>query len=112
MKILAVEFSSAQRSVAVWEAGGSAASPALLGSALQPPLPRLVNSQFTIQNPPFSSQRSLGLVEEALAGANCRREEIGDQAVALSGVPGAAGVSRLMAMAHWVQEKKQAVGRR
>ena len=83
MKILAVEFSSAQRSVAVWEAGGSAASPALLGSALQPPLPRLVNSQFTIQNPPFSSQRNLGLVEEALAGANCRREEIGALAVGL-----------------------------
>ena len=41
-----------------------------------------------------------------------RREEIANQAVALSGAQGAAGVSRLMAMAHWVQEKKQAVGRR
>jgi len=83
MKILAVEFSSAQRSVAVWEAGGSAASPALLGSALQPPLPRLAHSQFTMQNSPFSSQRSLGLVEEALAEAHCRREEIGALAVGL-----------------------------
>jgi len=36
-----------------------------------------------------------------------RREEIADQAEALSGATGAAGVSRLMAMAHWVQEKKQ-----
>ena len=40
-----------------------------------------------------------------------RREEIADQAAALSGAQGAAGASRLMAMAHWVQEKKQAVGR-
>ena len=83
MKILAVEFSSAQRSVAVWEAGETAASPALLGSALQPPMPRLDNSQFTIQNSQFASQRSLGLVEEALAEANCRREEIGALAVGL-----------------------------
>lgn len=36
-----------------------------------------------------------------------RREEIADQAAALSGTRGAAGVSRLMAMAHWVQERKQ-----
>lgn len=36
-----------------------------------------------------------------------RREEIADQAAVLSGVQGAAGVARLMAMAHWVQEKKQ-----
>ncbi|MCX6876441.1 MAG: RDD family protein [Verrucomicrobia bacterium] len=35
-----------------------------------------------------------------------RREEIANQASALSGASGAAGVSRLMAMAHWVQEKK------
>lgn len=39
-----------------------------------------------------------------------RREEIADQALALSGASGAAGVSRLMAMAHWVQEKKQSAG--
>ncbi len=41
-----------------------------------------------------------------------RQEEIAAQAAALSGTDGAAGVSRLMAMAHWVQEKKQAVARR
>ena len=76
MKILAVEFSSAQRSVAVWEAGEADASPALLGSALQPPMPR--------HDPPQSgSQRALGLVEEALAEAKCRREEIGALAVGL-----------------------------
>ena len=39
-----------------------------------------------------------------------RREEIADQATALSGACGAAGVSRLMVMAHWVQEKKQTAG--
>ncbi|MCF7731507.1 MAG: RDD family protein [Akkermansiaceae bacterium] len=36
-----------------------------------------------------------------------RRQEIGEQAECLSGARGAEGVSRLMAMAHWVQEKKQ-----
>ena len=75
MKILAVEFSSAQRSAAVWEAGGAAA-PALLGSALEPPAPRARNS-------PFPAQRSLGLVEEALAEAHCGREEICALAVGL-----------------------------
>lgn len=35
-----------------------------------------------------------------------RRAEIADQASVLSGASGAAGVSRLMAMAHWVQERR------
>ena len=35
-----------------------------------------------------------------------RRIEIADQASVLSGTTGPAGVSRLMAMAHWVQEKR------
>jgi len=39
-----------------------------------------------------------------------RREEIADQASALSGASGASGASRLMAMAHWVQMRKQAAG--
>ncbi len=39
-----------------------------------------------------------------------RREEIADQASALSGASGATGASRLMAMAHWVQVRKQAAG--
>jgi uncharacterized RDD family membrane protein YckC len=40
-----------------------------------------------------------------------RQEEIAAQAAVLSGADGAAGVSRLMAMAQWVQEKKQGVER-
>jgi len=36
-----------------------------------------------------------------------RREEIADHASALSGATGTAGVNRLMAMAHWVQEKRE-----
>lgn len=36
-----------------------------------------------------------------------RRIEIADQASALSGAPGMKGVGRLMAMAHWVQEKRE-----
>lgn len=76
MKILAVEFSSAQRSVAVWETGGTAGPPSLLGGALELPAPRIQNSKFTIQT-------SMGLVEKSLAQAGCRREEIGAVAVGL-----------------------------
>ena len=36
-----------------------------------------------------------------------RRVEIADQASDLSGAKGSAGVARLMAMAHWVQEKRE-----
>lgn len=35
-----------------------------------------------------------------------RRVEIADQIAVLTGAAGAAGVNRLMAMAHWVQEKR------
>jgi uncharacterized RDD family membrane protein YckC len=35
-----------------------------------------------------------------------RRHEIADQASALSGATGPAGASRLMAMAHWLQQKR------
>jgi tRNA threonylcarbamoyladenosine biosynthesis protein TsaB len=83
MKILAVEFSSAQRSVALWETGEAGASPVLLASVLEPPTPRLDPAPLTVPNSPFASQRSLGLVEEALAQAHCRREEIGALAVGL-----------------------------
>src|ERR1017187_7677223 len=67
MKILAVEFSSAQRSAAVWESGGDACATAvLLGRAQE-----------------IAGQRQLGLVEEALAEAGCGREHIGVLAVGL-----------------------------
>ena len=39
-----------------------------------------------------------------------RREEIADQAGLLSGASGAAGVSRLLAMADWVREKRPVAG--
>lgn len=44
--------------------------------------------------------------ERAGLWSDGRRAEIADQATALSGATGAAGVSRLMAMAYWVQEKR------
>ncbi|MGA3180644.1 MAG: tRNA (adenosine(37)-N6)-threonylcarbamoyltransferase complex dimerization subunit type 1 TsaB [Verrucomicrobiota bacterium] len=66
MKILAVEFSSGQRSAAVLEEGGAAAAPTLLGSART-----------------TEGRGNLELVERALAEANCRREEIGAVAVGL-----------------------------
>jgi tRNA threonylcarbamoyl adenosine modification protein YeaZ len=80
MKILAVEFSSAQRSMAVWDDSGPAA-PVLLGSALDPPPSRLPASKSTIHNSKF--QRTLSLAEEALSKAKCAREEIGVLAVGL-----------------------------
>lgn len=44
--------------------------------------------------------------ERAGLWSDGRRAEIADQASVLSGASGAAGVSRLMAMAHWLQEKR------
>lgn len=52
--------------------------------------------------------RALALFRErAGLWSEGRRAEIADQAAVLSGETGAAGVSRLMAMAHWVQEKRR-----
>ncbi|MES2660903.1 MAG: RDD family protein [Verrucomicrobiota bacterium] len=51
--------------------------------------------------------RALALFRErAGLWSDGRRAEIADQASVLSGATGAAGVSRLLAMAHWVQEKR------
>lgn len=53
--------------------------------------------------------RALALFRErAGLWSEGRRQEIADQAAALSGETGAAGVGRLMAMAHWLQEKRGA----
>jgi uncharacterized RDD family membrane protein YckC len=61
---------------------------------------------------PDETRALVSFRERAGLWSGGRREEIAAQAVALSGADGAEGVSRLMAMAQWVQEKKQAVGRR
>jgi tRNA threonylcarbamoyladenosine biosynthesis protein TsaB len=80
MKILAVEFSSEERSVAVVEGGGGS-SPVLLG--------RAVETGF---------HRALGLVEEALRQAHCEREEIETLAIGLG--PGSyAGIRGAVALA-------------
>lgn len=51
--------------------------------------------------------RALALFRErAGLWSEGRRAEIADHASALTGATGAAGVSRLMAMAHWVREKR------
>jgi tRNA threonylcarbamoyladenosine biosynthesis protein TsaB len=65
MKILAVEFSSEERSVAVVQADGDA-GPLLLGRAAESRV-----------------HRPLGLVEEALRQAGCEREEIETIAIGL-----------------------------
>ncbi|MEP4079407.1 RDD family protein [Haloferula sp.] len=44
--------------------------------------------------------------DRAALWSDGRREEIADHARELSGSKGAAGVSRLMAMAHWLQERR------
>jgi uncharacterized RDD family membrane protein YckC len=54
-----------------------------------------------------NEMRALTLFRErAGLWSDGRRAEIADQASALSGESGSAGVSRLLAMAHWVQEKR------
>jgi tRNA threonylcarbamoyladenosine biosynthesis protein TsaB len=65
MKILAVEFSSQERSAAVVQGGGEA-SPVVLGRAVE-----------------SGRHRALGLVEDALRQAHCEREEIETIAVGL-----------------------------
>ncbi|MEI6178554.1 MAG: RDD family protein [Verrucomicrobiota bacterium] len=51
--------------------------------------------------------RALALFRErAGLWSEGRRAEIADQASVLTGATGVTGVSRLMAMAHWVQEKR------
>lgn len=51
--------------------------------------------------------RALGAFRErAGLWPEARRHEIADQATPLSGATGAAGASRLMAMAHWLQQKR------
>ena len=52
--------------------------------------------------------RALALFRErAGLWSEARRVEIADQASVLTGTTGPAGVNRLMAMAHWVQEKRE-----
>jgi uncharacterized RDD family membrane protein YckC len=54
-----------------------------------------------------NEMRALALFRErAGLWSDGRRAEIADQASVLSGASGTAGVNRLMAMAHWVQEKR------
>jgi tRNA threonylcarbamoyladenosine biosynthesis protein TsaB len=65
MKILALEFSTSARSVAILQCG-NAPSCALLGRAAE-----------------TSGRRALGLVEEALQAARCEREELDVIAVGL-----------------------------
>lgn len=80
MKILAVEFSSGQRSVAVVQGSGSA-SAVLLGRAVE-----------------TGGRRALGLAEEALRQARCEREEIETLAIGLG--PGSyTGVRGAIALA-------------
>jgi hypothetical protein len=52
--------------------------------------------------------RALALFRErAGLWSEARRVEIADHASVLTGTTGPAGVNRLMAMAHWVQEKRE-----
>jgi tRNA threonylcarbamoyl adenosine modification protein YeaZ len=77
MKILAVEFSSAQQSVAIWEE---------MQKEMQNAECRMQNRgirPLAERRAQFPERRSLGLVEEALAAAKCGREEIGVVAVGL-----------------------------
>ena len=81
MKILAVEFSTGQRSVAVVQ-NGVEDEVAVLGRALE-----------------LAGHRALGLVEEALRQAGCEREQIETIAIGLgpgsyTGIRGAIGLAQ------------------
>lgn len=79
---------------------------------------RIPSSPVTAAPPPMApvplpvgltadETRALALFRErAGLWSEGRRVEIADQASALTGTTGLPGVSRLMAMAHWVQEKR------
>lgn len=83
MKILAVEFSSAERSVALVECG--AGDPVVLGRAVQ-----------------TAGHRALALVEEALGQAQCQREDI--EVIALGLGPGSyTGIRGAIALAQGFQ---------
>jgi uncharacterized RDD family membrane protein YckC len=77
-----------------------------------PPLPVMAAPPPMVAVPlPFgltaNEMRALALFRErAGLWSDGRRAEIADQAAVLSGTTGTAGVNRLMAMAHWVQEKR------
>jgi tRNA threonylcarbamoyladenosine biosynthesis protein TsaB len=89
MKILAIEFSSRQRSVAVMQAGHAGA--VLLGRAVE-----------------LGGHRSLGLVEESLQQARCEREEIETVAIGLgpgsyTGIRGAIALAQGWQLGRGVQ---------
>jgi tRNA threonylcarbamoyladenosine biosynthesis protein TsaB len=90
MKILAVEFSSEQRSVAVVQQSGHS-SPVLLGRAVESDV-----------------HRPLGLVEDALRQARCEREEIEMLAIGLgpgsyTGIRGAIALAQGWQLGRGVQ---------
>ena len=80
---------------------------------------RVVPSQARVPPPPLTAVplpvgltadelRGLALFRErAVLWSEGRRAEIADQAAVLSGATGEVGVNRLMAMAHWIQEKRR-----
>lgn len=79
---------------------------------------RIDSPKLSVQPPPITAVplpvgltadeiRALALFRErAGLWSDRRRAEIADQASVLSGETGVAGVNRLMAMAHWLQEKR------
>ena len=77
-----------------------------------PPLPVIASPPPMVAVPlpvglTVNEMRALALFRErAGLWSDGRRAEIADQASVLSGASGVAGVNRLMAMAHWVQEKR------
>ncbi len=77
-----------------------------------PPMPVIASPPPMVAVPlpvglTVNEMRALALFRErAGLWSDGRRAEIADQASVLSGASGTAGVNRLMAMAHWVQEKR------
>lgn len=83
-----------------------------------PPMPGLLAPPPVVPMPVpvgLSADEIRALVafrERAGLWSAARREEIANQASGLSGASGAQGVTRLMAMAHWLQERRQPQAKR
>ncbi len=84
--------------------------PAMPKQAMPPPMAAVPPPMAAVPLPvglTANEMRALAMFRErAGLWSDGRRAEIADQASVLSGASGAAGVSRLMAMAHWVQERR------
>jgi uncharacterized RDD family membrane protein YckC len=72
-----------------------------------PAPPPMAAAPLTMALTPDETRSLVWFRDRAGLWSEARRAEIADQAATLTGTTGQAGVTRLMAIAHWVQEKRK-----